>query len=280
MSRPEQPERTIEAVGFTMFMKALRENLESTGMPSCVSVNERKVLKQIARSLSGNPVIVDLGSGCGSTALAMAEGNPSAQIHCYDWFRPEHPFAAPRLSDAYLLDFQADSPRLSIHKGDLCQKKWNRGPIDLIHVDVCKDIRLFDHVQKEFLPQLRTGSYLIHQDFSQARLPWIHWWCGCRANCLKPLMRIHSSVVYRVTKRPGPCHPRTISQKKAKARHGIACAAKAYAHRADHFSALPELVDIYIDYIFGNKAKARQRMSLGRLKFQKHYRNMVLEIEQ
>lgn len=270
-------------------MEALKQilqavNLDRTDIPSQVTIPERKVLKYIGAYKLPNPrMIVDLGSGAGSATLAIAEGlalrgEAFPPIHAYDWFSlgPGHyateEFKAISAYDSasFLEDFKyflrPYIDNITIHSGDILRERWKYGDIDLLFVDLCKDIRIFNHVAIEFFAHLKPGSFLVHQDFSRPRLPWLHYSAGIMESNLQPLIRTGGSVFYKVIDRPStdlisemtdPNMP--IEKRKAMARRGIENAIRIQSYNSEHFSCLAEFTDIYIDYWFNDRAVAKQR---------------------
>lgn len=280
--------------------------LDRTDIPSQVNVTERKVLKYLAANEMPNAqMVVDLGSGAGSACLAMAEGFQAKggsfpKIHAYDWFSigPGH-FATHKFkavsaqSDAsFLEDFkhflQPYLEHITVHSGDIKEERWDNGPIDLLFVDLCKDLPIFNHVAYEFFPRVAPGSFLVHQDFSRPRLPWLHYSAGMMENVLEPLMRTGGSVFYRVRQMPSadliaeivsPDLP--IERRRAMAKKGIRNARPVQNHASGHFECLEELTDIYVDYWFADRKIAQERLkrSSSRGAFQKFYPELIAEIE-
>lgn len=279
--------------------------LDRTDIPSQVTIPERKVLKFLAaHEMPDARTVVDLGSGAGSACLAMAEGfsrrgGAFPSIHAYDWFSvgPGH-FATDKFKaisapgDAsFLEDFKhflrPYIDHITIHSGDIKQERWNKGKIDILFVDLCKDLPIFNHVAAEFFPHIEAGSFLVHQDFSRPRLPWLHYSAGMMETLLEPLMRTGGSVFYRVNQKPSPemlaeivAHDLPIERRRAMARRGIETAAAVQHFASDHFVCLAELTDIYIDFWFNDRRVAKERylQSKNQPMFQKFYPELVPEI--
>lgn len=282
--------------------------LEREDIPAQVTIAERKVLKYLASRLTGAGAIVDLGAGAGSSTRALAEGaasNPaiasrSPAVVAYDWFElgPYH-YAdrsfksshSPEGSPSYLEDFRyfmgEYGELVEDVAGDIRTMQWDRGPIELLHVDLCKEHSIFTHIARTFFPHLVPGrSILVHQDFSRPRLPWIHYSAGAMANVIEPFARVGGSVYYRVLDRPSAeliehVADMSVPEMREMARIGIENATYAPAFEAPHFSCLAELTDIYIDFWFVEPATAR-----GRLRahpklpdFERHYAGLVADIE-
>lgn len=282
--------------------------LEREDIPAQVSVAERKVLKYLASRLTGAGAIVDLGAGAGSSTRAMAEGaasNPavasrSPAVVAYDWFalgpchyadRSFKSSHSPEGSPSYLEDFRyfmGDHAELVDDvAGDIRTMQWDRGPIELLHVDLCKEHSIFAHIARTFFPHLVPGqSVLVHQDFSRPRLPWIHYSAGAMASVIEPFARVEGSVYYRVLDSPSAelieyVADMTVLEMRKMARIGIENAVHVPAFESSHFTCLAELTDIYIDFWFVERAKARERLRAHPklADFQLHYRGLVAEIE-
>ncbi|MFC9094622.1 class I SAM-dependent methyltransferase [Streptomyces sp. NPDC057072] len=178
--------------------------------------------------LTGADALVELGSGGGGSTYALALGlreNPrfdegTGRLHAYDFFRvgkgtfaSEKFFtsgAAPEDGNSFLDDFQTRLepflPFLEIHAGDIWRTSDpdDRTPIEFLHIDIAKTARVFRCVAERFLPRLRPGAVVLHQDFASPRLPWLHHSTGA----LLPYIEIagppiRSTLAFEVT-RPLP----------------------------------------------------------------------------
>lgn len=260
--------------------------LSRTDAPSQVTLSERKVLKYLASILPADTEhVVDLGAGAGSSTLAIAEGlelnadfSKTPEITAYDWFSigPGH-FATTKFKSissaddaSFLEDFKHFLKpylnQVSVRSGDIKKETWTKGPIRFLHVDLCKDLDIFNHIAREFFPHLRPGSILVHQDFSRPRLPWLHYSAGLMADYLEPMYRTGGSVFYTVLKTPDAeiidemCDPdMALVKRKTFAQIGIQKAKSAQQFQAEHFSCLAEYVDIYLDYWFTTRKLAKER---------------------
>lgn len=57
-------------------------------IPGFTTEKELDILYELAKSVPQNGVIVEIGSLFGRTAVALAEGAPTAKIYCIDYFSP------------------------------------------------------------------------------------------------------------------------------------------------------------------------------------------------
>jgi hypothetical protein len=147
------------------------------------------------RHYTGAGEIVDAGAFLGGSAAAFALGldrNPgvadrSGRIHSFDVFRyaPFFNREIPALEgmqrgQSFLGVFHEQLRRfdtyVTIHPGDLLQRTWRGGPIEILMIDCAKSAALNEHCMRQFFPSLVPGvSTLVHQDFaSRSRLHWIH----------------------------------------------------------------------------------------------------------
>lgn len=142
--------------------------------PSMTSIRERKVLKYFARCLySGRGEIVDLGSGAAGTVYPFALGlsknqqvlEKQSRIYAYDAFTaPEQKIAARggkiyfkntkenQQQDSYLHIFQKNCKDLidyvNICDGDIIKLSWANKPIEIIHIDIAKKLKTWQHIVK------------------------------------------------------------------------------------------------------------------------------------
>lgn len=278
--------------------------LDRTDVPSQVTLAERKVLKHLASELDTDGAFVDLGSGAGSAALAIAEGlalrdKPFPEFHAYDWFSlgPDH-YATDKFkaisnpNDAsFLPDFNhflaPYLEHIQVHSGDIKKERWTGNPIGLLHVDICKDASIFNHIAREFFSSLIPGAIFVHQDFSRPRLPWLHYSTGIMDSVLEPLGRTGSSVFYRIRQTPPAAmiadmtdDRMALERRKEMVALGIERARSAPHVASEHFTCLAEFTDIYVDYWFNSRKVATERFlsSDKRQMFEKFYPELMPEI--
>lgn len=279
-------------------------SLNRTDVPSQVTLAERKVLKHLASKLAVDGDVVDLGSGAGSAALAIAEGlalrdESFPEFHAYDWFSlgsdhyATNKFKAvsnPR-DASFLADFEHFlSPYLAhikVHSGDIKRERWTGRPIAFLHVDICKDVGVFNHIAREFFGSLVPGAIFVHQDFSRPRLPWLHYSAGIMESIIEPVGRTGGSVFYRMLQTPpaGMIEEMTdgriaVDRRKELVELGIERARLTPHVASEHFACLAEFTDIYVDYWFNSRIVAKERFlaSDKRQMFEKFYPELTTEI--
>jgi hypothetical protein len=175
----------------------LRQRFLSDRIPGMTAATERAYFSWHAReTFIGRGTIVDLGSGFGSTSVALARGlqaNPrsaakAATIHAFDrfvwetWMEPYARAAGVEgytEGDTFLPEFEATvapwRKRIQVHHGDLLEATWSGEGIELLLVDAMKSWDLASQIVTQFFPALLGGvGYLIHQDYSHCFTPWIH----------------------------------------------------------------------------------------------------------
>jgi len=203
---------------------------QSATAPGMLSYSERAMLHEIVRSTwRGEGVVIDGGSFFGSSVAAAAEGMlagaaledveagrfPDGKpIHAFELGylpAPSNPTLDRRrvfgdveyhLGESFvpILEKTVAPYRdlVSLHIGDLLEQSWGGWPIEIAFIDVCKTIRLNEHVSREFYPSLVPGaSTLIHQDFFFDRLPWIRVTMGYLKDYFTWEGQVFSSSVYR-----------------------------------------------------------------------------------
>lgn len=140
--------------------------------------------------------IVDLGCWMCSTTISLARGVRDLQekfpshairkIYAFDrfvWEEWMNPFSS-RLSCKYL-NGECFMPEargalgaleefVELIQCDLCDYRWDKGPIKLLLVDAMKNSALARKIAEQFYPSLVPGSILIHQDYKHLHTPWIH----------------------------------------------------------------------------------------------------------
>ncbi len=176
---------------------------------------------------TGRGKIAELGAWLGSLTMAIAAGlrrNPrlpkEAVLYSYDRFVWHHSFdiavKGTSLEGVYkdgddfyphYLETIKDSADLIVpHKADLCDEKWEHGPIEFLVVDAMKYEDLVRNIQQNFFPFLMSGrGILMHQDFMHFYEGWIHVSMYQLRDCYVPVCALPDAgtVIFRCRKEPG-----------------------------------------------------------------------------
>lgn len=155
---------------------------------------ERQFLYWIGRQSNGLP-IVDLGTFLGASAACMAAGAEDAgsasRVTSYDLFTYGSWCAPFEMGDGW--ENGADTRpfvqsllapwgnRVDLVKGDISAQHWDGGEIDTLFVDFTQNWNQHHHVCSAFLPYLRLGGVLAHQDYVHVLCYWLHIFMECYA---------------------------------------------------------------------------------------------------
>jgi hypothetical protein len=141
--------------------------------------------------VQGDGAVVDLGAYAGGSAARLLSGLTLAgrgnTVHSYDRFRSSRAFWArympdeplPETDDADLLPVVRRhlapwGDRVVLEVGDIGDKRWVGGPIEILSVDAAKGSAMADHIAVEFFPALVPGrGILVQQDYLMAVQPWL-----------------------------------------------------------------------------------------------------------
>jgi len=76
----------------------------------------------------------------------------------------------------FLSDFLEN---VNVYSSDFLKINWIDKPVEIIHIDIAKTLPLWLHLWKLFSNCFIPGkTYIIHQDFERARLPWLSYSLG------------------------------------------------------------------------------------------------------
>ncbi len=190
--------------------------------PTMLSLEERTLLHVLARDYArGRGAIVDAGCFLGGSTVALASGlaaNPRARrrglrVQTFDLFDMHPSFRAdyPEL----VADIEGDSIRprfedvvgsllahVDVHAGDIRDRRWTGGPVEVLFVDICKSWEINDHVVREFFPALIPGrGVLIQQDLIHEWLPYLTITMGLFADYFELVATVPwCSAVYLLTR--------------------------------------------------------------------------------
>lgn len=137
-----------------------------TGVVGWESEHEQSLLVTLARKVSPNGRIVEIGSEYGMSASCLAFGAvKSIEIHCVDLFPVDYRGDFMVMHDANMR-LAGLGERVKYHKGDSSEvgKAWQGGAIDLLFVDgdhskagVLRDIGAW-------LPHVKVGGIVVFHD--------------------------------------------------------------------------------------------------------------------
>lgn len=185
-------------------------SVPAVNYPRASMTQEEKVmLTYVTRSLySGSGAICDLGCGKGGSTFALCHGlaeNPeagtAARVHAYDWLELAQGDHADGHTEIFWKNVAPFKHLVSLHLGDLRDETWDDGDIEVLFVDVAKEVDLFQHVAREFFPALVPDvSIIIHQDFGRPRLPWLHYSTGMLLPFVDVLGIVEDSLVLKLVK--------------------------------------------------------------------------------
>jgi hypothetical protein len=160
-------------------------------VPTMLTAEESLLYHWLGRQVAGDGAVVDLGAYAGGSAARLLSGLAAAgrsnKVHSYDRFRSSRAFWArympdeppPKADDADLLPVVRRNlapwvDRVELHVGDIGEKRWEGGPIEILSVDAAKGSAMADHIAEQFFPALVPGrSILVQQDYLMAVQPWL-----------------------------------------------------------------------------------------------------------
>lgn len=160
-------------------------------VPTMLTAEESLLYHWLGRRVLGDGAVVDLGAYAGGSAARLLSGLAAAgranPVHSYDRFRSSRAFWAkfmpdeplPASDDADLLPVVRRhlapwTGQVTLHIGDIGEKQWTGGEIEILSVDAAKGAAMADHIAAEFFPALVPGrSVLVQQDYLMAVQPWL-----------------------------------------------------------------------------------------------------------
>jgi len=160
-------------------------------VPTMLTAEEGLLYHWLGRRAKGLGATVDLGAYAGGSAARLLSGlalsGQPFHVHSYDRFRSSRAFWAkfmpdeppPEADDADLLPVVRRhlapwAKQVTLHIGDIGEKRWTGGPIEILSVDAAKGSAMADHIADQFFPALLPGrSILVQQDYLMAVQPWL-----------------------------------------------------------------------------------------------------------
>lgn len=163
----------------------------AASVPTMLTHEESQLYHWLGRRAQGGGVTVDLGAYAGGSAARLLSGlalsGQPFHVHSFDRFRSSRAFWARYMPDEPLPDADdADllpvvrrhlapwEAHLTLHIGDIGEKRWTGGPVEILSVDAAKGSAMADHIADQFFPALVPGqSILVQQDYLMAVQPWL-----------------------------------------------------------------------------------------------------------
>lgn len=160
-------------------------------VPTMLTPEEGLLYHWLGRRVAGDGAVVDLGAYAGGSAARLLSGlalsGRECHLHSYDRFRSSRAFWArympddplPETEDADLLPVVQRHlapwmSRVTLHVGDIGEKRWTGEPVEILSVDAAKGSAMADHIAAEFFPALVPGrGILIQQDYLMSVQPWL-----------------------------------------------------------------------------------------------------------
>lgn len=177
-------------------------------VPTMLTPEESLFYHWLGRRVQGDGTVVDLGAYAGGSAARLLSGLALSRrpfhVHSYDRFRSSRAFWAkfmpeeplPDADDADLLpvarrNLTPWADHVTLHVGDIGEKRWTGGPIEILSVDAAKGADMADHIAGIFFPSLVPGrSILVQQDYLMAVQPWLCAQMVALRDCFLPLAHL------------------------------------------------------------------------------------------
>lgn len=165
------------------------------GIPKMMRPAECQMLYHIAKDVySGSGEIVDSGVLVGASTASLAAGlaendavaDKARRIHSYDLFINVHPvydaFVRNQVArnesflPLYLKNIGEHASNVNVHAGDFTAQRWCGKKIEVMFIDLAKNLRLNSHIFSEFAPYWTPGeTTVIQQDFVHLFCPFIQY---------------------------------------------------------------------------------------------------------
>ena len=196
---------------------------EVAGSVGMIHTDERRMLYTLARDyFTGSGRIIDGGAFLGTSSLSLAHGLKDRHheripmIDAFDWFLIDEYAVQGYLDNgrlcgkeiktgdnirfAYEQKISSVAEYIEVHEGNLLDKPWTRGPVEILFSDVSKSWELNDYILRNWISALIPGTgILIQQDQIQEA----HVWVGITMEILREYFEfldytMYSSMVYRL----------------------------------------------------------------------------------
>ena len=192
----------------------------ATSIFTLLDDEEQRMLFHYGALVGGAGCIVDLGCHLGGSTARIALGAKAAHfsgdIHLFDRFMVKYPLSkllerTPQHLTA-IADVDDTQPLVKgllepiganfvLHNGEFMEFEWPGEKVELLFVDIGKNLRTMDHVATQFYPSLIPNqSVIIQQDYQYKWNPWISVHCEIWADKFEYLAHTESeSVIFKLT---------------------------------------------------------------------------------
>ena len=192
---------------------------DAAAVPTMLSDEEGQFLFWLARDYAkGVGGIADLGCFAGGSTARLAAGVAAAgrtsPVLAYDHFTiQEHqkerylypagiaPFSGRNMMPAVKQLLAPWREIVAFKPGDLLQKGWPAGNIEILFIDAAKTPETADGIATEFFPYLIPGhSVIVQQDYLHWRQPWVPAQMELFGDAVTPVAWCrHGTVAFLVT---------------------------------------------------------------------------------
>jgi len=124
-------------------------------------------LKELARGLPDNPVVVNIGTGVGTSSLAFLESRPDLQLFSVD-INGEDGSGSLEMEAKSLNEARVDMNRVTQVRGDSKKigKEWVRGLVDMVFVDGDHSYEGCKRDALVWLPHVKDGGVMAFHDYA------------------------------------------------------------------------------------------------------------------
>lgn len=187
---------------------------EASAVPTMLSEEECRLLFWLARDhVTGQGALVDLGCFAGGSTARLAAGVVASQhqatVHAFDHFTIQdgqkrkylypagvRPFVGNSMIGAVKQLLRRWQQTIRLHPGEITEKTWESGPIEVLFIDAGKTPAAADHIARAFMPSLIAGcSVVIQQDYQHWRQPWLVAQMERLSECFEPAGACESGTV-------------------------------------------------------------------------------------
>jgi len=133
--------------------------------------DEVPFLKELAQSLSDNPVVVNIGAGAGTSGLALMESRPDLRLITIDIQYENSPFGCI-FAEQKLMTENGHSKRYKniLGRSQQIGHEWKQGSVDMVFVD---GGHKYDECSGDilaWLPNIKSGGIIAVHDYKKGEL--------------------------------------------------------------------------------------------------------------